>query len=108
MGSGPRIAIDAMGGDVGPALMLAGAALAYERRDDLSFLLMGDEAAIRAELSRHGALAGVSEIVHCDDVITPDDKPRVLPVGWSSPVGNGLSMLVIGTLVFCTIVVVCE
>ena len=27
MGSGPRIAIDAMGGDVGPAVMIAGAAL---------------------------------------------------------------------------------
>jgi len=75
VGSGPRIAIDAMGGDVGPQVMLAGAALAYERRDDLSFLLMGDEAAIRAELAQHPRLASVSEIVHCDDVITPDDKP---------------------------------
>jgi glycerol-3-phosphate acyltransferase PlsX len=64
-----------MGGDVGPAVMLAGAALAYERRDDLSFLLMGNEAAIRAELANRRALAGVSDIVHCDDVITPDDKP---------------------------------
>jgi glycerol-3-phosphate acyltransferase PlsX len=75
VGSGPRIAIDAMGGDVGPQVMLAGAAIAYERRDDLSFLLMGDEAAIRAELAQHQRLGAVSEIVHCDDVITPDDKP---------------------------------
>jgi glycerol-3-phosphate acyltransferase PlsX len=75
VGSGPRIAIDAMGGDVGPAVMLAGAALAYERRNDLSFLLMGDESAIRAELAAHAQLAAVSDIVHCDDVITPDDKP---------------------------------
>jgi glycerol-3-phosphate acyltransferase PlsX len=64
-----------MGGDVGPALMLAGAALAYERRNDLSFLLMGDERAIAAELDKRPALAAVCEIVHCDDVISPDDKP---------------------------------
>src|SRR3954466_5797449 len=64
-----------MGGDVGPAVMLAGAALAYERRDDLSFLLFGNEATIRAELAAYGDLAGVCEIVHCDDVIAAEDKP---------------------------------
>ena len=75
MGSGPRIAIDAMGGDVGPAVMIAGAALAYQRRNDLSFLLFGDEAAIRTELSAHDALTGICEIVHCEDVIAAEDKP---------------------------------
>jgi glycerol-3-phosphate acyltransferase PlsX len=75
VGNAPRIAIDAMGGDVGPAVMLAGAALAYKRRDDLSFLLFGDGAALEAELSAHGDLARVSEIVHCDDVIAAEDRP---------------------------------
>src|SRR3954466_11878485 len=64
-----------MGGDVGPAVMLAGAALAWRRRDDLSFLLFGDEPAIRAELAAHDGLAGVCEIVHCEDVIAAEDKP---------------------------------
>ena len=75
MGSGPRIAIDAMGGDVGPAVMLAGAALAYERRDDLSFLLFGDETALKRELAAHARLSAVAEIVHCPDIIAPEDKP---------------------------------
>lgn len=75
MGSGPRIAIDAMGGDTGPKVMVEGAALAWRRRDDLSFILFGDAAAIRAELARHSGLAQVTEVVHCDDVITGDDKP---------------------------------
>ena len=75
MGIAPRIAIDAMGGDSGPAVMIAGAALAFERRDDLHFLLFGDESAIRAELDRHAGLAAVCEIVHCTDVISGDDKP---------------------------------
>jgi glycerol-3-phosphate acyltransferase PlsX len=64
-----------MGGDTGPAVMIAGAALAYQRRDDLRFLLFGDAEAIQAELVKHGGLAAVSEIVHCDDVISGDDKP---------------------------------
>ncbi|MBX3561000.1 MAG: phosphate acyltransferase PlsX [Sphingomonas sp.] len=75
MGTAPRIAIDAMGGDTGPAVMLAGAARALARRDDLSFLLFGDETAIGAELAAHPSLAAVSEVVHCDDVIAGTDKP---------------------------------
>ena len=75
MGKAPRIAIDAMGGDVGPAVMLAGAAGAQRRRDDLGFVLFGDETAIRAELARRPALAAASEIVHCEDVIAGTDKP---------------------------------
>jgi glycerol-3-phosphate acyltransferase PlsX len=75
VGSGPRIAIDAMGGDTGPAVMLAGAETAYRRRGDLSFTLFGDESAIRAELEARPQLAAVSKVVHCPDVITPDDKP---------------------------------
>lgn len=75
MGSAPRIAIDAMGGDVGPAVMLAGAERAYKRRPDLGFILFGDEAVIRAELANRPSLSQVAEIVHCDDVIAPTDKP---------------------------------
>ena len=72
MGSGPRIAIDAMGGDVGPEVMLAGAARAWRRRQDLSFILFGDEPAIEAELAKHDALRPVCEIVHAPDIIAPD------------------------------------
>lgn len=75
MGTTPRIAIDAMGGDSGPAVMLAGAAQAHRRRQDLSFLVFGDKARIRAEIETHSGLGEVTEIVHCDDVIAPTDKP---------------------------------
>jgi len=75
LASAPRIAIDAMGGDSGPAVMVAGAALALQRRDDLSFILFGDEEAIRRELAAHRALAAVAELVHTPDVITAEDKP---------------------------------
>src|SRR3982751_4640632 len=64
-----------MGGDSGPEVMVAGAALSFDRRDDLHFLLFGDETAIGVELARYPRLARVCEIVHCSDVITGEEKP---------------------------------
>ena len=86
----PRIAIDAMGGDGGPATMVAGVALAYERDPSLRFTLFGDEATVRAELQRHRALADVA-IVHCDEVITGDDKPsQAIRRAKSSSMGSAI------------------
>ena len=55
--------------------MLAGAALALTRSPDLTFLIVGDEATIRAELARHPKLAAASEVRHAPDTISGDDKP---------------------------------
>ncbi|HEY8123847.1 MAG TPA: phosphate acyltransferase PlsX [Methylocystis sp.] len=70
-----RIALDAMGGDFGPKVTIAGAAKALERRPDSRFLLVGDEAAIRAELDRHPRLAACAEVRHSSVSIRMDDKP---------------------------------
>ncbi|MCC3247360.1 phosphate acyltransferase PlsX [Methylocystis sp. WRRC1] len=70
-----RIALDAMGGDFGPSVTIAGAAIALERRPDSRFLLIGDETAIRAELSNHPRLAERSEVHHSAVAIRMDDKP---------------------------------
>ncbi len=71
----PRIAIDAMGGDEGVRVMIAGAALARRRHEGLSFTLFGDERQIRAALANHPNLTAASEIVHTDGVISSSDKP---------------------------------
>jgi glycerol-3-phosphate acyltransferase PlsX len=71
----PRIAIDAMGGDEGVRVMIAGAALARHRHDRFKFLLVGDEAQIKAALESHPNLAAASEILHTDEVVSGDDKP---------------------------------
>jgi glycerol-3-phosphate acyltransferase PlsX len=70
-----RIALDAMGGDFGPKVTIPGAALALQRRPDIRFLLVGDEAAIRAELASHPRLAEASTIRHTKVSIRMDDKP---------------------------------
>ncbi len=69
------IAIDAMGGDKGLEVMLAGVARARRLHDGLRFLLVGDEPAIRAGLSRHPNLSQASEVIHAADVIAGEEKP---------------------------------
>lgn len=71
----PRIAIDAMGGDEGLAVMLAGVATARRRYDDVDFILVGDENAIRAGLAKHPNLSAHSEIVHAPETVSGTEKP---------------------------------
>ncbi|AXJ95364.1 MULTISPECIES: phosphate acyltransferase PlsX [unclassified Sphingomonas] len=69
------IAVDAMGGDEGLAVMLAGVARARRRHEGMRFLLVGDEAAIAAGLKAHPNLSQASEIVHAADQIGSSEKP---------------------------------
>jgi glycerol-3-phosphate acyltransferase PlsX len=72
-----RIALDAMGGDHGPSVIVPGAELALERHPDTEFLLYGDEALIKPLLSTRPKLAAVSRSFHTDVVVKMDDKPSV-------------------------------
>ena len=75
MTDAPRIAIDAMGGDSGPAVMIEGAALALSQHSTLRFRLFGDEAVIATQVARHTGLSAAVDIVHAPDVISGEDKP---------------------------------
>ena len=70
-----RIAVDAMGGDRGPDMVLPGCALALAKRPGSQFLFFGDEAKIRPLLDAHPGLAAVSELVHTDVMVLMGDKP---------------------------------
>jgi len=69
------IALDAMGGDQGPDMVIPGAALAAERHPGFSFLLFGDEAKIAPVLARYPKLQKVVTIRHTDVAVAMDDKP---------------------------------
>ena len=75
MTNGVRIALDAMGGDFGPSVVVPGAAIARDRRPDTSYLFFGDEKQIRPLIEQHPRLAAVSEIRHTDVFVKSDDKP---------------------------------
>ena len=72
-----RIALDAMGGDIGPEVTIAGAALALKRGLDADFLLYGDETAVRAQLAKFPQLAARSRVIHAAVAVRMDDKPSV-------------------------------
>jgi len=75
MAEGPRIAIDAMGGDSGPVAMVAGIARARRRDRSLEFLLFGDEKKVRAELKKHDGLGSAVAVVHSPESIAASEKP---------------------------------
>jgi len=69
------IALDAMGGDAGPDIVIPGAALAAVRHPELRFLLVGDRSRIAPLLERHPKLKERSELLHTDVFVTMDAKP---------------------------------
>lgn len=70
-----RIALDVMGGDFGPSVVVPGAALALARRPDTEYLLFGDSAQIGPLLAQNPALAACSRLIHTTTSVRMDEKP---------------------------------
>jgi len=70
-----RIALDAMGGDLGASVVIPGAAISLTRHPDAEFLLFGDRAQIEPQLTRYPALAAVCRVFHTDVAVSMHDKP---------------------------------
>ena len=70
-----RIALDAMGGDHGPSVVLPGADVALTRHPDIEFLLFGDRAVMDALLEGLPRLKANARVVHTDVAVQMDDKP---------------------------------
>src|SRR4051794_2310113 len=70
-----RIALDAMGGDVGASVVVPGAAISLTRHPETEFLLFGDRALIDAQLAKHPALKAASRVIHTDVAVSMHDKP---------------------------------
>ena len=75
MGAPVTIALDAMGGDHGPGVVIPAAAIALVRHPDMRFLLVGDTAHIEPVLADHPALAANARIIHTDVAVAMDAKP---------------------------------
>ena len=70
-----RIALDAMGGDVGASVVIPGAAISLRRHPDAEFLLFGDHGQIEAELAKHPAMKAASRVIHTSVAVSMHDKP---------------------------------
>jgi phosphate acyltransferase len=69
------ISVDAMGGDRGPAVVVAGLFESIARLPDMDVILHGDEAVLAPLLARHSDLSGRCTLRHAPRVVTMEDKP---------------------------------
>lgn len=69
------ISVDAMGGDRGPAPIVAGMARAAGENPDIQFILHGDASKLKPLLARRKALQSRCEIRDVAGVVTMDAKP---------------------------------
>ncbi len=75
------LSVDAMGGDRGPAAVVAGLAESAARNPDIAFILVGREGELRPLVDKRG-LSGRCEIRDTPDIVTMDAKPsQVLRTG---------------------------
>lgn len=75
MSDGFSLAIDAMGGDDAPEMVVAGLNIAAERHPAARFLLVGDEARVAPLLKRHKRAAAACTVRHAPEAISGDMKP---------------------------------
>ena len=70
-----RIALDAMGGDQGPEVVVAGAAEAVEADPNIKVVLVGDEDQVGSLVPDDAVDA--MEVVHASEVIGMSESPAV-------------------------------
>ncbi len=69
------LALDGMGGDHAPGIVVNGADIARERYPGTTFLLFGDPAKLKLLVDKRKGLAQAVEIVPAEDVVLAEDKP---------------------------------
>ncbi len=70
-----KIAVDGMGGDYAPQLVVEGAVQAANSFDDLEIVIAGREDAIKRELYHHKVPGGKISIRHASEVVEMSDSP---------------------------------
>lgn len=69
------LAVDAMGGDQAPRVIIEGLSLFHERCPLPSFLVYGAESQVHPLLKKYPSLEKVCELIHTDEVIDAHMKP---------------------------------
>ncbi|HEV2302811.1 MAG TPA: phosphate acyltransferase PlsX [Stellaceae bacterium] len=75
MSGATTIALDAMGGDEAPGMVMRGADIALKRFPQTRFLVFGAENAVRPLLSKLPALADAVTLHHTGEAVLDDAKP---------------------------------
>ncbi|MCP4207016.1 MAG: phosphate acyltransferase PlsX [Shimia sp.] len=70
------ISVDAMGGDRGPAAVVAGISHSAKKNPDIAFILHGPKDELEKLVARKRNLEGRVDIRDASDVVSMEDKPR--------------------------------
>jgi phosphate acyltransferase len=70
-----RIALDAMGGDHGPPVVVAGAELALRRHPESEFLFFGNSELVAPLVDARPRLKAASQVIHTEVAVRMDAKP---------------------------------
>ncbi|MCP4827002.1 MAG: phosphate acyltransferase PlsX [Shimia sp.] len=70
------ISVDAMGGDRGPAAVVAGISHSAKKNPDIAFILHGTKDELEKLVARKRNLEGRVDIRDASDVVSMEDKPR--------------------------------
>ena len=71
------IALDAMGGDRAPGIVLKGAEMALQRHPDVRYLLFGAQDEVRPILAKLPSLGEAVTLFHTNEVVADDAKPSL-------------------------------
>ena len=71
------LAVDAMGGDSAPAMVVEGVDISSRKLSGVQYLLFGNKAEILPLLEKYPAAREVSKVCHAESIVLNDDKPAV-------------------------------
>ncbi len=69
------LSIDAMGGDHGPATVVAGVAMSASKNANLHFIIHGPQDQLDPLIAKSDGLKGRVTVCHATDIVTMEDKP---------------------------------
>lgn len=72
-----KVAVDCMGGDNSPRIVIEGLELAAKKNKDATFLLYGKSEEINEVITVCPALKGRYTLIHTDEVVSSNEKPSI-------------------------------
>ena len=79
------LSVDTLGSETSYKDILKGLNLSLLRNINFKFMIFGDEKLLKKEISKYERLHESSEIIHCDEFISMDDKPSDIIKTKNSP-----------------------
>ena len=96
------MSVEAMGGDLGPAAVVAGIDKSAHKNPDIGFILHGPKSVLEPLVAKRKILSGICTIRDAADVVSMDDKPsQVIRSGKETSMWSALESVRNGEATVC-------